>query len=61
MNIGDLIASVELEVIAHPRPGETVERLVEILREEGKEIVEVREDGVVILIQAGVPSGGQDN
>ena len=49
MNIdAGAIAAIEMEALAKPKDGETVDQLVERMKELGNEIIEIRPDGVVI-------------
>ena len=45
---GHVIASLEMEAVAHPAPGMTMEELICELKEAGNEILEVYDDGVLI-------------
>lgn len=46
------ISKIEVEAVARPKEGETIQQLIERLNDLGQEIIEVREDGVVIGLTA---------
>lgn len=61
MKAGDVIAEIVMEAVAVPEPGMTIEDLIKKVKEAGNEVLEVREDGILIGFKKEHFDGGKDN